>query len=176
MTQRNLGNALAAVGQLDDAIASYEKTLKIQPQDALAHYSLGKVFAAQRKFGEAAAQYRKAAEIQPRYLMAHGALAWLLATCPESSLRDGAAAVEHARWASQRSSGQPEVLDVLAAAYAEAGRFPEAVATARKALHQATQKNKRGLADALRGRIALYEAGKPYRQTPSPSSPSLSKP
>ena len=163
------------MGQLDDAIASYEKTLKIQPQDALAHYSLGKVFAAARVRGgrRTVPQGRgDSASVfdGPR------PLAWLLATCPESSLRDGAAAVEHARWASQRSSGQPEVLDVLAAAYAEAGRFPEAVATARKALHQATQKNKRGLADALRGRIALYEAGKPYRQTPSPSSPSLSKP
>ena len=44
-------------------------------------------------------------------------------------------------------------------------RFPEAVQTARKALDLATQQNDRALADALRARIALYEAGKPFRQT-----------
>ena len=61
---------------------------------------------------------------------------------------------------------RPDVLDTLAAAYAEAGRFPEALATARKALELATQQNNRALADALRAHIALYEAGKPYHQPP----------
>ena len=103
--------------------------------------------------------------------------AWLLATSPNASIRDGAAAIELARRANQLSENtQPGVLDTLAAAYAEAGRFPEALATARKALGLAKQQNDQALADVLRTRIALYETGKPYREvqptpTPRPRTP-----
>jgi len=58
------------------------------------------------------------------------------------------------------------VLDVLAAAYAEAGRFADALGTARKALELATQQKASGMADLLRTRIALYEAGKPFHEPP----------
>ena len=54
----------------------------------------------------------------------------------------------------------------LAAAYAEAGRFPEALGTARKALDLATRQQAQAMADVLRTRIALYEAGKPFHQPP----------
>ena len=177
MIHGNLGNALTALGQFDDAIAEYRKTLAIQPKDVGAHFSLGNVLAARSRFREAAAEYRKAVELEPRYLMAHGALAWLLATCPEASLRDGAAAIEHARRAEELCGGpRAEVLDTLAAAYAEAGRFAEAVATARKALELATRQNNRPLVRVLRTQMALYEAGKPYHETPSASPPARSKP
>ena len=61
--------------------------------------------------------------------------------------------------------GQPAVLDTLAAAYAEAGRFSEAVATVSKALELLTPQRE-ALAKDLRGRLELYEAGKPYREQP----------
>ena len=114
--------------------------------------------------------YRKDLEIRPRHAEAHNNLAWLLATCPVASLRNGAKAVQHALRANKLSGGkQPDILDTLAAAYAEAGRFPEALAAARAALELATQRNNRPLADALRAQIARYEAGQPFRQTPSTS-------
>ena len=62
---------------------------------------------------------------------------------------------------------RPDVLDTLAAAYAEAGRFPEALATAHEALNLAMRQDDRALAKALQARIALYEAGKPYREAVS---------
>ena len=68
-------------------------------------------------------------------------------------------------------SKRPGILDTLSAAYAEAGRFPEALAAARKALEIAVQQNNRPLVDALRAHIALYEAGRPYHQTPAASTP-----
>jgi tetratricopeptide (TPR) repeat protein len=177
MIHRNLGNALTAWGRFDDAIVEYQKTLEIQPKDVQAHYSLGGVLAARSRFREATAHYGKALEIEPRYLTAHGALAWLLATCPEASLRDGAAAVEHARRAEELCGGtRVEVLDTLAAAYAEAGRFPDAVATARKALELATRQKNLYLMRFLRAQIALYEAGKPYHEAPAASLPGLAKP
>jgi serine/threonine-protein kinase len=95
-------------------------------------------------------------------------LAWLLATSPEPSLRNAAEAVEHAQRANQLSGGrQPVILDTLAAAYAEADRFPEALATARKALELAEQRHDKVVIDALRSRIALYEAGRPFHKTRS---------
>ena len=127
--------------------------------------------AARGRFDEAIAQYRKALEIKPDYAEAHNNLAWLRATCPQASLRNGAEAIAHAQQANQLCGGKrPDVLDTLAAAYAEAGRFPEALATARKALELATQQNKRPLADALRAG-SLYEAGKPYRHAAASAPP-----
>jgi hypothetical protein len=65
---------------------------------------------------------------------------------------------------------QPEVLDALAAAYAETGWFPEALATARRAVELATRQKNPAFADALRTRIALYEAGRPFHQMQPPTA------
>jgi two-component SAPR family response regulator len=59
---------------------------------------------------------------------------------------------------------QPDVLGTLAAAYAEAGRFSDAVQTAKEALELATQQNKTGTINSLNAKLPLYEAGKPYRE------------
>ena len=56
------------------------------------------------------------------------------------------------------------MLDTLAAAYAEQGRFAEAVSTARRALARATQENLRALEDGIGMRVALYEARRPFRE------------
>ena len=102
--------------------------------------------------------------------------AWLLATDQNASVRNGAEAVELAGRAVRLSNGrEPAILGTLAAAYAETGRFPEAVQTARKALELAVQQNNRPLTDVLPARIALYEAGKPFRQ-PTSASGGTSKP
>ena len=133
------------------------------------------VFANGGRPDEAMVHYRKALQIRPDFAQAHYHLAWLLATCPEATLRNGAEAIEHAQRADQLCGGRrPDVLNTLAAAYAEAGRFPEALAAASKALVLATQQNDHALVHTVQARIALYEAGKPYHQTQSaiPFSPS----
>ena len=95
--------------------------------------------------------------------------AWLLATNPNASVRNGTEAVELAQRAEQLSaSREAAVLGTLAAAYAEAGRFPEAVQTAHKALERAAQQNKPRLAESLRAKIGLYESGTPYRESSRP--------
>ncbi len=93
--------------------------------------------------------------------------AWMLATNPNASIRNGAEAMDLARRAVQLSAGRdPAILGTLAAAYAEAGRFPEAVETARKAAELAARQDKPSMAESLKAQIALYEAQKPFRQTP----------
>ena len=94
-------------------------------------------------------------------------IAWWLATNPNASLRNAAEAVELAQRAVRLSGGRkPAVLSTLAAAYAEARRFAEAVATAEQALDLATRQNDGQLAEALRRRVSLFNARTPFRQPP----------
>lgn len=87
-------------------------------------------------------------------------VAWRLATRPETSLRNGAEAVKYAERANQLTDWKnPNILDTLAAAYAQEGRFPDAVKTARDALQLAEQHSNSALVDALKRKIKLYEAG-----------------
>jgi protein O-mannosyl-transferase len=113
---------------------------------------------------EAMAYFQKTLEIQPNNVDACHYLAWVLATCPEPSVRNGAKAVALAQEANQLSGGgDPEIISTLAAAYAEAGRFPEAVTTAQQALRLAINQTSTTTVDDLRTAIGLYQAGLPLR-------------
>ena len=94
-------------------------------------------------------------------------LAWILATSSDSSLRNGSEAVllaEQADSESSRSENHPIVLRILAAAYAESGRFAEATKTAQQGLQEAKIQGNSTLSNALRDEIALYELGLPYHK------------
>jgi tetratricopeptide (TPR) repeat protein len=76
----------------------------------------------------AEAEFRETAERFPRSAHAHNALAWLLATCPEAAIRNGAEAVTHATTACELTQwNDAGFLDTLAAAYAETGDFAQAI-------------------------------------------------
>ena len=100
-------------------------------------------------------------------MAAQSNLAWLLATSSDPSLRNGQESVLLAEQAS-RLSGRNSllILRILAAAYAEAGRFDEARDTAHQALQAADNQGNVVLSDVLRKEIALYEAGRPYHKEP----------
>ncbi len=160
----NLGSALFLEGRVDEAIAQFQKTLEIQPDSAEPHNNLGNALRQEGRIGEAISHYQKALEIQPQSVPVQNNLAWMLATCPGASFRNGAKAVELAEQANQLSGNQnPLILRTLAAAYAEAGRFPEAVTTAQRALQLATTQTNGGLAKNLEMQIRLYQAGSPFR-------------
>jgi tetratricopeptide (TPR) repeat protein len=98
-------------------------------------------------------------------------LAWLLATCPQASLRNGNQAVELAQRANQITGAKnPNFLCTLAAAYAEAGRFSEAVETAQRALPLAEAQYNTALADDIRSELNLYQSGAPFH-LPEPTPP-----
>jgi tetratricopeptide (TPR) repeat protein len=168
-----LGQILQSRGRIDEAIAEYQVALQIQPSDADAHARLALALASRGQFREAVAQLEQAVQLKPDKLDAQLNLAWLRATCPVASLRNGAAAIEHAQRAKQLCGGRrADVLSTLAAAYAEAGQFPETLATARKALELTKRQNDHARAAALQSWIVLYEAGKPYREMLSACAPS----
>jgi tetratricopeptide (TPR) repeat protein len=162
----NLGNALFQKGKVDEAIAHFQKALQIKPDYAKAHNNLGNALLQKGSMDEAIAHFQRALQITPDSAEARNNLAWVLATCPQASLRNGNKAVELAQRANQLAGdGNPAVLGTLAAAYAEAGRFPEAVATAQRALQLAGTQSNTALADALRSQMKLYQAGSPFHYT-----------
>ena len=168
----NLGAALAGIGKSEEAVTHYEKALEIDPEFVEAHYNLGDtLYYLQGKLSEALAHWRKVLSLQPNHLAVLHQTAWVLATHPEASVRNGAEAVELAERAVRLSGGrETAILETLAAAYAEVGRFPEAVEITRRALALATQRNNQQLTEALNARIALYQAKTPVRES-RPASP-----
>ena len=162
--QTNLGAALIARGRVADAVPHLEQAVQTAPNSGDAHYHLGDAYARQKRLANAMGEWRKTLELDPDYVPALFRVADVLATNPNPSLRNGSEAVQLAEHAAKLTGGQePVILDTLAAAYAEAGRFPEAIDTAQRALSIATQQNDKQLADGLKLRIALYQASTPFR-------------
>jgi Flp pilus assembly protein TadD len=167
----NLGNALLQEGKADQAAAQFQRAVELYPQDAGVHLNLGLCFFQLGKMEAAKTQYEKALQINPADPGIQNNLAWLLATCPRAALRNGSRAVELAQQANATSGGRDQViLHTLAAAFAEAGRFREAVETAERAEGLAAAKSNRALANQLQSELALYRAGKsfPLRKPPAP--------
>ncbi len=162
---RNLGLVLARRGETDEAIGKLARALQLDPGYAEVHADLGNVLYAAGRTVEALAQWRAGIQSLPNDAATLRRAAWVLATCPEASVRNGKEALKFALRAQSLSGGKDAmILDSLAAAYAECGRFADAVATARKALDLASDKDQRA---ALLDRLELYKAGKPFREVRS---------
>jgi protein O-mannosyl-transferase len=165
--QYNLASALLRKGEIDDAITHYQKALELLPQNADAHANLGSAFLTKGRVADAIAQYREALGLAPRNVAAKTNLAWLLATSPDPTLRNGPEAVSLAEQATEASGAKtPLILRILAAAYAEAGRFSEARQTAHEALQAADDQGNAALSEFLRKELALYETDQPYHKQP----------
>jgi len=168
----NMANALLAMAQYDAARAELEKVIEDQPDHAEARYNLGVILYHSGRISEAMHQWSEIVRLQPDNVLALNRLARGLAAGPEASIRDGRRAVALAQRAAERTGNRdPAVLDTLAAAYAEAGRYAEAADTAQKALTLAVQRQNAPLAAGLQERLKLYQSGTPYREPPRFASP-----
>jgi tetratricopeptide (TPR) repeat protein len=166
-----LGNILLQQGKVSEAIGRYEQAVRLKPDYADAHYNLGSARLRRGNVPEAIAHFEQAVRLKPRDVEPRKQLAWLLATCGEASVRNGARALELAEKANQLAGGKDAgTLDILAAAYAEARRFDEAVRTAQAALELANGTGQAEAARPMQERLELYQAGRPYREG-SKSSP-----
>jgi protein O-mannosyl-transferase len=164
-THNNLGVALARTGRLDAAIAECRKALELKPQDISARTNLDRALSLQAQIVKTLVQQRELLRASPNNLAMLNDIAWKLATSPDASVRSSAEAVELAERAAKISERQdPTILDTLAAAYAEAGRFSEAVDTAERASALASAGGNTALGNTLLARIKLYQAGSPYRE------------
>ncbi len=165
----SLGMALTARGRPDEAIADFRQAVRIEPRHADYHLNWGVALEQLGRTREAVAQYREALKLNPDLIAALNNLAWILASNPDDELRDGAESVRLAERACELNHcHEPLFIGTLAAAYAEAGRFPEAVATAEKAEQLATAAGLPAVAAKNRQLLELYRAGKPFLE-PAPA-------
>jgi tetratricopeptide (TPR) repeat protein len=171
----NLAKALLQKGQVTDALVHYRKLLELQPDNIEVHNIVGTVLIQQGHIREGVEEWQKVLSIQSDNGNAMSNLAWVFATSPDESLRDGAQAVQLAEEA-LRISGRriPVIFRTLAAAYAEKGMFSQAIQTAQRGIELANSQGNSGLAAELQSNIALYQAGRPLRDpslTTGSSSP-----
>jgi protein O-mannosyl-transferase len=168
----NLAAALQQQGHLEEAIAHYQQSLAQKPDNPAARFNFGTALEEQGRLPEAIAEWRAAVQLapdQPRFL---NQLALVLATSSASSLRNGPEAVALAQQAEQICEGQePAVLSTLAAAYAEAGQFANAVEAAGRAEALAAARGDTKMRDLCRTRQKLYKSGLPYHEAPVQRGP-----
>ena len=157
----NLGMARAGEGKVDEAIAEYRRAVALEPGSGEARYNLGSALYFGKGDGAGALrEFREILRGDPGQVVVMTLVVRILATSSVPSLRNGAEAVRLGEMANQGTGGrEPAVLESLAMAYAEVGRFPEAVATAGRAL--ALVEGRQG--DDLRAEIRLYEGRRPVR-------------
>jgi Flp pilus assembly protein TadD len=156
----NLGLALMQAGRHEDAVASLQHAVELKPDYAEAHYNLAHAFTAAGQPSAAVGQFREALRVRHDWPPALASLAWVEAT-EAGAVRNPAEAVSLASRAADLSGQRDaQVLDVLAAAYASAGRFAEATQTAEAALEIAAE-SAPDLAAQIRERLGVYRAGQP---------------
>ncbi len=149
--------------EYEKAIVDYNMAIRLDPENALAFCRRGDAQAARRRFAAAITDYNESIRINPANPAPCAALAWLLATCRDDSLRDGEKSVRWATKACELSDWTDAgLLEILAAACAQAGDFASAVKWQSKAIALVP-----GSETAQRGetRIQLYRAKHPYRET-----------
>jgi tetratricopeptide (TPR) repeat protein len=153
-------------GRLDEVVASYQRAIELEPERVGVYDALGLVLQETGDVGEAISVYHRGLGIAPENPRLANNLAWILATTPEATLRNGVEAVRLATQASERANHRnPNFLDSLAAAQAELGQFDEALETIERAIELAQARGFTELASRMQERRQLYASGKPYRSS-----------
>ena len=141
----------------------------MNPKYAKAYHNRGLAYLSKAEYDQAVRDFAKAIELNPDSVRAYNSLAWILATCPESQIRDGAEAVRLAERACGLGNNRvPALLDTLAAAYAETGQYDQAIKTAEGAVQLAKAAKDEELTEKILRRIELYKGRQPYHSQPSP--------
>lgn len=159
----NLGSVLSRKGKYKEAIDAYQKAIQMDPENDQAYLELAMILEKTDKYRQAVDTYHQFLKIKPDDPMGLNNLAWVLATAPDSVIRNSSKAVRLAEKACHLTNMKnPYLLDTLGAAYAANGQFKEAIETAQKAFDLANIKSQKDLADEIEKRLQLYKAGKSH--------------
>ena len=168
----NRGNAYEQLGDVDKALQDFSWAIESDPNWPTSYLNRGGIYQSRGEWAKARADLDKAVQVGnantagiARHLF--NADAWLLATCPDPAVRDGPRAVKMA----QRAVGVEETAktrDTLAAAYAEAGQFEDAVREETKAIALAEAKQPEPEIGSFQARLQLYQHGMPFHRPPRP--------
>jgi protein O-mannosyl-transferase len=160
-----LGDLLLQAGRPREALEQLGRAVALRPDWAEGRYRYGLAFVAvgERKLG--VAQYQEALRLQPDWVEVMNNLAWVLATAPEPAVRDGGEAVRLAERACELTGRTNWTQwDTLAAAYAQAARYPEAVRAAEEAVALAEATGSKNLAAQTRERLHLYQSSRAFQE------------
>jgi tetratricopeptide (TPR) repeat protein len=161
-----LAGNLITVNEYGPALAQAEEALRLEPDSAESLQMLGFILRDSGRFVESRSCYRKALIKNPNHKKALYGLANLLCTL-DVPIRDGVAAIPLAKRLCELTGDRyPKNLSLLACAYASAGRFPEAVETAKKALLIAEQTEDYQFVSKLTEQLYLFNEGKSVCKNP----------
>jgi tetratricopeptide (TPR) repeat protein len=159
------GSVHSATNRFDKALEDFDHALQLNATEPVFHSLRGFVYSKQGQFGQAVADFKKAMLLNPGSPEAYNNLAWVRATCPDASFRNGKEALQLALQGCELTGFKYRpLIDTLAAAYAETGDFEQAIKYEKQSfdLVGVTDKNRPG----MQQRLALYERHLPYRQAP----------
>jgi tetratricopeptide (TPR) repeat protein len=162
-THKNLARLAMGLTNYDVAISLLAEAIQLNPNIALTHFNLARALRSKGRTEEAITHFSQALRIKPDWEKPMNALAWILATHSQERFRNPTEAIRLAQRTWELSDYQDSrSADTLAAAYAAAGRFEDAVATAEKAVQIAASGNNKKRTQKIRERLELYKTGQAY--------------
>ena len=158
--------AHARGGNTKQAIADYDKAIELAPNSTQGDLARARAYTAKGDYAQAAARFDQARRRGPRDDDALNGFAWFSATCPDSAFRNGPEAVKAATKACEIKKWKDgDVIDTLAAAYAEAGDFSQALKYEAQAIASRPLSGPDTLSE-MQKHLRAYQAHKPFREEP----------
>jgi tetratricopeptide (TPR) repeat protein len=173
----NRGVVYRKLGRGNEAMDDFSQAIKLKPDYIEARYNLARGLAGQGRYDEVLDQYRAILRLKPDWPDCMSNIAFIIATNPKLKNRDTNEAIRLASRACELANYKnPAFLDTLAAAYASAGKFSEAVDTANKAINLADAANQPKIKNVIQYHLSLYTQGKPYIESGPKPLPDPNKP
>jgi tetratricopeptide (TPR) repeat protein len=169
----DLAGKFLRLGQKDEANSCFRKAVALEPRDLKYRLRFAQALELQGDTSGADAEYQESVRLDPQWPEKLNQEAWKLATRPDPTSRIGSVAVAWAQQVCQATHhSEARYVDTLAAAYAAAGQFPQAVTTARQALTLASTAQQPELAQQIQNRLRLYEKNQAYAENSKSETPS----
>lgn len=150
--------------QYDKIISRFSNIIELKPRNDKAYQYRGAAYWAKGEYDKAISDFNKAIELNSKNAKAYNGKAWILATCRDAEYRDGAKAVELAKRAVEISP-EGNFFDTLAAAYAEDGKFEDAITTQEKAIDLLKKEGQpKIMIDQGMKQLKSFKAHKPWRE------------
>lgn len=163
LAHQNRGYVFFKKQEWETALADLDAAIRLDPKLAIAYSNRGSTYSRMGEYAKALGDLNEGIRLAPRDGKAYNSLAWLLATCPDTSIRNGTKAVGAAKTACELEAWKTwYCVGTLGAAYAESGNFEQAIKYQKQVIHMP------GLTDSDRAdaekRLALYQQGKKYHE------------